>query len=229
MQNISAFICLIFPFSFLHANCQAPGQGFLEHRLKDAFHVTKGEEELKEWVKHPKNHSVREELRTLDRRFKFAQFRLQRESILEESKLRFEQIVQNNNRSSEIQNFPVKGTLSKMIADQGHLSIEMTQLSKEELDIFPKEVIEKLDAKVRVNYFFPYDRFEYVLAYNGKELPMRDALLKIQGEMEIACALDMQKNHENREWYNKSLRDNKLMPYNPEPSSTGQGVRSSGQ
>ena len=229
MQNISALICFIFPFGFLHASCQAPGQGFLENRLKDAFHVSKGEEELKEWVKHPKNHSVREELRTLDRRFKFAQFRLQRESILEESKLRFEQIVQNNNRPSEIQNFPVKGTLSKMIADQGHLSIEMTQLSKEELDIFPKEVLEKLDAKIRVNYFFPYDRFEYVLAYNGKELPMQDVLLKMQGEMEIACAFNMKKNHENREWYNKSLKENGLSPFAPNSGDNSASVKSSGQ
>jgi hypothetical protein len=229
MLNITAIICLFVPFKYLYADCQAPGQGFLEGRLKEAFFVTKGEEELREWVKHPKNISIREELRTLDRRFKFAQFRSQRESILEESKLRFEEIVDNNNRSSIIENFPEKGTNSKIIPEHGHLSIEMSKLSKEKLNIFSKDVLEKLDSKVKVNYFYPYDRFEYVLAYNGKELPMQEALLQIQGEMETECALVMHKNHENREWYNKDLKDNKLAPFKQQKTTSGESGKSSGQ
>ncbi len=219
---------LIVPLQSL-ANCLAPGQDFLAGKIKEAFHIDKGEQELKEWVQHPKNSLARNELRTLDRRFKFAQFRIQRESILEESKQRFEEIVDNNNRSSDIENFPEKGTNSKIIPELGHLSIEMTQLSKEKLDIFPKEVLEKLDSKIKVNYFFPYDRFEYVLAYNGKELPMQEALNQIQGAMETDCAFVMRKNHENREWYNKDLKDNKLAPFNPQKTTSGESGKSSAQ
>jgi hypothetical protein len=219
---LPVLLLLIVPVQSL-ANCLAPGQDFLAVKIKEAFHIDKGEQELKEWVQHPKNSQARHELRTLDRRFKFAQFRSQRESILEDSKNKFEEIIENNQRADEIEHFPVQGTQSKLKAEPGSLSIEMKNLTKDELDFFPKEVLDKLDTKVSVKYFFPYDRFEYDLSYEGKQLPMDQALNKIQGEMEASCAQNMRKNHEDREWYNKDLTSNKLAPYKPKSNSVQSG------
>ncbi len=222
------FIFLYF-FKLAFANCQAPGQGFLEERLKSTFHIDRGEAELKEWVMHPKNNQARNEIRSLDRKIKFAQFRLQREDFLKETKIQFEKIIQNNERTDEIENFPAIGSNSKLIPDEGNLSIEMEQLPKEKLDVLPKEILDKLASKVRVNYKFPYDKFEYILTYSGTELPMKEAFLKIQGEMEEICNLQMKSNHESREWYNKSLKRAGFSPYNPAPNGNNESVKSSGQ
>ena len=75
MLILKVLLILIYSYQLGFANCQAPGQGFLEERLKSTFYLDRGEAELKEWVMHPKNNQARNELRSLDRKIKFSQFR----------------------------------------------------------------------------------------------------------------------------------------------------------
>lgn len=180
-------------------DCHAPGQGHLEMKLKESFHTELGESELKEWMMHPRNEALREDIKSIDRRVKFSG-RLQRESLLSEAKIKFEDAIVNNGRPSEISDFPAKGSHSKIAGTEGALSLEMNNLSKDELDVLPKEILDKLDSKVKINYYFPYDKFEYLLTYDGRELPMMKAFSKIQKDFEEACEIRKKENRLNRRW-----------------------------
>lgn len=187
----------------LGENCQAPGQGHLELRIKETFHANLAETELKEWMIHPNNFEIRENLKSLDRRIKFTPQRLDRELMQAESQRIFEHAILNTGRPSVMENFPAIGTVSKISASERALSLEMSNLPKEELDFIPKEVLGKLESKVKVNYHYPYDKFEYLLTYEGKELPMENALLKVQKAMEEACELRRIDNGNYRNWNEK--------------------------
>lgn len=182
--------------------CQAPGQGFLEAKLKETFQVGQGEAELKEWVGHLKNAALREEVKGLDRRSKFSG-RLEREDLLRQKQEKFDLMILNTDRSSELKDFPADGTLSKMMSSNGTIDIEMSNLTKEGLEVFSPEILAKLSPKVKIKYFYPYDKFEYVVTFENKELPIGKALGKMQQEMEQACELRMFDNKEYREWYEK--------------------------
>jgi hypothetical protein len=202
MVKISIFLQIIFYAGTAFGQCQPPGQGFLEEKLKETFHVGQGEEELREWVGHRKNSVLREEVKSLDRRSKFSD-RLEREDLLVQSKDKFDMMILNTERSSDMKDFPAEGAKSKMMSSKGAMDIEMSNLSKDGLDVFAPEILAKLSPKVKVKYFYPYDKFEYVLTYDNKELPMGKALGKIQQEMEKACEVRMIDNREYREWYEK--------------------------
>lgn len=195
-------IQLVFFAVPVFCQCQAPGQGFLEEKVKETFFINQGEDELKEWVGHSKNATLREEIKKLDSRSKFAG-RLLREDLLLQSKGKFDNIILNTERPSEISDFPAHGAQSRLMASQGAIDIEMSNLSKEGLDVFAPAILAKLSPKVKVKYFFPYDKFEYLLTYDNKELPMGKALGKMQQEMEEACEIRMIENREYREWYEK--------------------------
>lgn len=188
----------------LASDCQAPGQGFLEARIKETFHASLAQSELKEWMSHPSNSEVRRNLKSLDQRIKFSPQRSTREKLLAESQLQFEQAIVNTGAPSVIKNFPAPSTESSMISEEGALSIEMSKLSKEELDFLPKPIADKLEPKIKINFFFPYDKFEYFLTYDGKELPMEKALLKVQKDMEDQCERRVIQNGEDRRWYQKN-------------------------
>ena len=187
--------------------CHAPGQGFLEEKLKESFHAYEGESELKEWMMHPKNKELRQELKEIDRRTKFST-RLKKDELLLESRVKFDQIIDNNERLSEINNFPVPGSQSKIRGSEGSLTLEMNNLSKDELDVIPKDILDKLEPKVKINYLFPYDKFEYILTYGGKELSMLKALQKVQQDMEHECEVRKVENKEYRNWYEKNKNGN---------------------
>ncbi len=198
-------ILLFFKSALLSASeCQAPGQGFMQIRLKETFHTTLAETELREWMTHPKNQEVRQTLKALDQKIKFSPQRLHREELLDDSQLNFELAVQNTGRPSLMDNFPKDGARSVVSGTKGSLSIEMSKLKKEELDFMPKSVLDKLEPKVKVNYFFPYDKFEYHLTYDGKELPMEAALIQVQKDMEVVCEHRRMDNSEQRGWYRNS-------------------------
>jgi hypothetical protein len=202
MVKISIFLQFIFYTGTAFGQCQPPGQGFLEEKLKETFHVSLGEEELREWVGHRKNASLRDEIKSLDRRSKFSG-RLEREDLLVQSKDKFDMMILNTERPSDFDNFPAVGAQSKMMSSNGAMDIEMSNLSKEGLDVFAPEILAKLSPKVKVKYFYPYDKFQYILTYDNKELPMGKALGKMQQEMEKACEVQMIDNREYREWYEK--------------------------
>jgi hypothetical protein len=182
--------------------CQAPGQGFLEAKLKEIFHVGLGEAELKEWVSHPKNMELREDVKSLDRRSKFSG-RLARQELDRQKQDKFDLMILNNDRSTEVKDFPADGTQSKMLSSSGSIDIEMSNLTKEGLDFFSPEILNKLSPKVKIKYFYPYDKFEYLVTFDNRELPIAKALGSMQQEMEKACELRIFENKEYREWYEK--------------------------
>lgn len=201
-MKIPIFLQFILYAGTALGQCHPPGQGFLEAKLKEIFLINHGEDEVKEWVGHPKNVTLREEIKALDRRSKFSG-RLVKEELLVQSKEKFDMMIVNNERSNEIHDFPTVGAHSKMMASKGAIDIEMVNLPKDGLDVLPPEILTKLSAKVKLHYLYPYDKFEYFLTYDDKELPMDKALGKIQQDMESACELRMFDNREYREWYEK--------------------------
>lgn len=197
---------LLLPFIFnmrtAFADCQAPGQGYLEGKVKETFYVTQGEAELKEWVGHPKNAPQRAEIKNLDSRSKFAG-RLQKGQLLVHAQENFDLMISNTERESDMQDFPSHGARSKLMSSLGTIDIEMSNLSKEGLDVFPPNILAKLSPKVKIKYFYPYDKFEYFLTYGERELAMGKALGLIQQEMEETCELRVIENKEYRQWYEK--------------------------
>lgn len=211
MKYLILFFILFYAGIAASAECQAPGQGFLEEKVKEVFYAPSGESELKEWLMHPKNQLIRQELKEIDAKSKFAG-RLKREELLSESRSKFEEAIINNDRPSEIENFPIKGTSSKIFGSEGALSLEMNNLSKEKLDVLPEEILQNLDGKIKIQYHFPYDKFGYLLTYKGRELPLKDALLLVQADFEHACELRKIDNAQYREWYQKNRRDEGYFP-----------------
>lgn len=200
------FVLFIFSASALASECQAPSQGHLEKRVKETFYGDLAETELKEWMIHPSNQEVRQSIRELDRRVKFTPQRLDREALQEESQVKFEQAIQNTGRPNVMENFPAPGTQSKVSSSKSALTLEINNLIKEDLDIIPKEVLDKLEPKVKINYYYPYDKFEYLLTYDGKEQSMESALLKVQKDMEDNCERRMIDNIEYRAWFKKTRK-----------------------
>lgn len=185
-------------------NCQAPSQGFLEIRFRETFHFNLAERELKEWMIHPKNYELRPNIKSIDQRIRYSGQRLEREELLSESQDMFEQAIQNTGRARDMDGFPARGTKSKVYGSQGALSLEVNHLEKEDLDFMPKELLDKLGPKMKVNYLYPNDKFEYHLTYDGKELPMEKAFLKIQKDMETARNRARFENNEDRRWYERT-------------------------
>lgn len=204
MKKWLTILCLIPSLNAQAIECQPPGQGFLENKVKEVFQANLGETELKELMLHPKNANVRQSLKELDRRTKFTSQRLDRERLQTEALIQFEQALQNTQRTDEFDHFPVVNSISKMSGSAGALTIEMSNLPKDELDVLPPEVLKKLDPKIKINYFYPYDKYEYFLTYDGKELPMQTALNKVQADMETECDLRVNDNNEYRRWYKKT-------------------------
>lgn len=203
MKSFLTFILLFQAASAVGSACQPPGAGHLEARIKETFYGEATETELKEWMIHPSNYEVRQSLKNLDRRIKFTPQRLDREALLVEMQGKFDQAISNTGRPSTMDNFPANGTQSKLSGSEGALTIEVSNLAKEDLDLLPKEVLDKLESKVKINYFYPYDKFEYHLTYDGKEMPMQAALLKVQKDMEYFCEKRMIDNRVDRGWIQK--------------------------
>ena len=203
MKKLLSILFLFHATGASASDCHPPSQGFLEGVVRESFHATEGENELREWMRHPKNSEIRNEIKALDRRSKF-NTRLKREELLAESQIKYETAILNNERPADIEHFPVVGAHSKMTASLGALTLEMSNLSKDDLSVIPKEILDKLDSKVKINYELPYDKFEYLLTYDGKELPMNKALGKVQEDMEKACELREIDNDEYRRWYQKT-------------------------
>ena len=116
---------------------------------------------------------------------------------------KFEIMILNNGRSNEIADFPLAGAHSSLASSKGAIDIEMTSLPKDGLEVFPPEILAKLSPKVKISYMYPYDKFQHVLTYDNKELPMDKALGKIQQDMESHCEVRMIENGEYKRWYDK--------------------------
>jgi hypothetical protein len=183
--NIIFFI-ILFSIDESQAGCQAPGHGFLEHKLRESWSTDALENELKEVVSDPRNLSLREEIKGLDRRSKFAR-RIEKEELYSEVHKKFIQMIEVTNRSDEIKNFPTVGASATFLSTDESISIEARNLSNEDLDVLPVTILEKLEPKVKIKYYYPYDKFDYFLTYNNRELPLEKAFNKIQSDFEDAC------------------------------------------
>jgi hypothetical protein len=190
MQMVLLFIFYVFSVKAISSdsNCLAPSQNHLERILDESFKIEKGKRELREWMLHPSNGQLREDIKEIDRAKKYA-FRPKEEALLDESQKKFEQVIVNNERPALIENFPEKGASSEVTASKGALTIEMSSLSKYDLSVIPKEVLNNLDPKIKINYVYPYDKYEYFLTYKNRELPMRKALNELQEDYEDACLM----------------------------------------
>lgn len=192
-------------------HCQAPGQAFLANKLKESFGTAPAEKELKEVVLHAKNYELREEIKSLDRRSKVADRIMMKEISLNRNQ-KFAEMIEKTGRTEELTDFPVTGAISKLGSTEDALEIEVKNLSKEDLDIIPKPVLDKLGNNVRIQYKYPYDRFDYILTYDGKELPMDKALNKVQNDLEDACEQRMADNQHSRDLWDKDREIRKFKP-----------------
>lgn len=215
---------LVFISSGVYGACQAPGQSFLEGKLKESFMTRSGEEELKDVVLHPKNYALREEIKSLKRRTIYAN-RLERTYISADINKRFSQMIAATGREEVIAEFPGPGSTGKLSSTDDSMAIELNNLSKEELDVLPPKVLDKLENKVKIEYKYPYDKFEYVLTYDGRELPMEKAFNKIQDDFEDACEERLRENQHARDLWEQ---DRKTRGFSPlKPQGQGQGGSSS--
>lgn len=194
-----------------YAACQAPGQSFLEQKLKESFSTEPAEKELREVVKDPRNYALREEVKSLDRRSKLAT-RLQLSQISSAMNQKFNQMIETTNRGEEISDFPTTGAISKISGTTDSMAMEISNLSKEDLDVIPPKVLEKLSNKVKIHYKYPYDKFDYFLTYDGREYPMEKALNKLQADFEDACE---ERTRENQNTEGLWELDRKIRGYSP--------------
>lgn len=183
--------------------CHPPSQAFFEEKLRRSFHFETGEKELKEVVSDPRNYSAREEVKTIKRQMVFAN-RIQSNTLREKLPPKFESMIDVTNRRGAIRDFPVEGSSANLgSSEDGALEISMENLSKEDLEFLPPTVLNKIGNKVKIKYQYPLDRFDYVVSYDGKDLPMERAFGKIQDDFEYACernALEGQFDREKRQW-----------------------------
>lgn len=155
-------------------------------KLGETFLVPSGEQELREIVSEAGNYELREEIKQSYRRMKFAR-RREKPAIIEKMTADFDKMIDIANVRQGINDFPSKGLRSEVQSDEGSILLSMSGLSKDEITFLPPHIFEKVEARIKIHYYYPIDKFEYVLTYDGQELPMKKALYKIQDEFEVAC------------------------------------------
>lgn len=201
------------------ASCQAPGQSFLENKLKESFATDPAEKELKEIALDPKNYALREEVKSLNRRSMFAN-RIEMKEIQDKTQDKFSQMLGAVRNTNEIPDFPISGANSKLTSENDSLAIEVNNVSKEQLDVLPPKILDKLSNKVKIRYMYPYDKFEYVLTYDGRELPMQAALGKMQMDFEDACEDRLRENQHSRDLHALDRKSRGLDPLPRETESS---------
>ena len=123
-------------------------------------------------------------------------------------------------KTNQIENFPVSGANSKLTSETDSLAIEVSNVSKEDLDVLPPQVLDKLSNKVKIRYMYPYDKFEYVLTYDGREFPMQKALAKMQVDFEDACEDRLRENQHTRDLHGLDRKSRGLGPLPDSDSSS---------
>lgn len=201
------FLLTILSFSGLSfgQECQAPGQSFLHQKLKESFQTAPAEKELKEVVSDQRNFTLREEVKALDRRKMYSN-RIQKKYLSDEMNQKFNQMIESTGRSEELADFPTPGAIGKLKGTKDSLSIELTNLSKEDLGVIPPQVLEKLSNKVKIEYKYPYDKYDYFITYSGIEMPLEKGLNKLQEDFEDACIGRLIENQNTKELWEKDRK-----------------------
>lgn len=217
---------LLIAYNISHgASCQAPGQSFIEGKLKSSFATDSVEKELKDIATDPKNYALREELKSLNRRSMYAN-RIEMVEIQAHTNNKFSQMIGATRNTTEIIDFPIPGANSRLSGESDSLAIEVNNVSKEELDVLPPHVLDKLSNKVKIKYMYPYDKYEYVLTYDGRELLMEKALAKMQNDFEDACEDRLRENQHTRDLHELDRKSRGLGPIPVESSPSKRGSSS---
>lgn len=158
-----------------------------------------GVQELKEIITEPVNYELRNEIKSSYRRLKYAR-RREKPPIIEKMTSDFDRMILQADVREDIQDFPEKGLTSKVSSFEGSMMISMSNFTKkEELKFLPPQISAKIGSAVHIRYFYPIDRFEYILPYEGVNLPLDEAFLKMQDEFEVACIARFNENFDARQ------------------------------
>lgn len=220
MKYLFVLLTITIAQSTYGVSCQAPGQSFLEGKLKESFATDPAEKELKEIALDPKNYALREEVKSLNRRSMFAN-RVEMKEIQDKTLDKFSQMLGAVRNTNELPDFPMSGANSKLTSESDSLAIEVNNVSKEQLDVLPPKILDKLSNKVKIRYMYPYDKFEYVLTYEGRELPMQVALGKMQMDFEDACEDRLRENQHAKDLHSLDRKSRGLKDLPKEETGSG--------
>ncbi len=214
-------LTLLFLFSFpltvfaqFSPKCQAPGQSFLEGRIKEAFLTPPMERELKDVVLDQRNYSLREDIKSLNRR-KLLADRIKMKELDFETSSKFDQMIETTGRNEDITDWPSPRANARLSSNGSAIAIEATNLSKEDLDVLPKEVNDKLSNRIKIEYKYPLDTYEYYLTYEGREYPMDKAMLKMQRDYEDSCEQRLRDNQHAKDMQDLDRKSRALNPLRP--------------
>lgn len=213
---IGVYVCLLPGISYaqFQPKCQAPGQGYLLVKLKEAFATSAAEKELKDVVLDSRNYSLREDLKSLNRRKMYAD-RIATKAIEEETHAKFDQMIDTTGRTEDITDWPMPKAYARLSGTGDAIAIELNNLSKEDLDAIPGPVLDRLSNKVKIKYRYPYDSYDYFLTYDGKEYPADKALNKLQADFEDACENRLLENQHTNDLHDLDRRSRGLQPLIP--------------
>lgn len=208
--------------------CQAPGGSFIENKLKEAFATAPAEKELRDVVRDQRNYNLREDIKALNRRKHYAD-RIKMKELDEETHAKFDQMIDTTGRNEDITDWPQPRAFGRLSSNGNAIAIELNNLSKEDLDVLPKPVLDKLSNKVKIEYKYPLDTFDYYLTYDGREYPIDKAMNKIQNDFEDACEQTLAENQNGKDLQDLNRKERKLEALKPwnetvkQQSSQGQG------
>lgn len=178
--------------------CQAPNMNLLMDRFRESLAIPDSEQYLKEIVTEPQNHELREQIKSNYRRLYDARMR-EKPRILSETQKVFEEIITRSNVREGIIDFPAKGSRAEIKAQDNYILMKTQYVDAYKINFLPPEVLKKFTPGVEIRYFYPIDRFEYVLTYDGQDLPADRAINAIQNDFEAICEAQYKENMELRE------------------------------
>lgn len=219
---LSIFSLTTAAYAQFRPKCQAPGGSFIEDRLKEAFATAPAEKELKDVVLDQRNYSLREDIKSINRRKMYAD-RIKMKELEEETHAKFDQMIDTTGRNEDITDWPQPRAFGRLSSTGSAIAIELNNLSKEDLDVLPKPVLDKLSNKVKIEYKYPYDNYDYFLTYDGREYPMDKAMNKIQKDFEDACEQTLAENQNSKDMQDLNRKSRKLDVLKPWNETVKQG------
>ena len=152
--------------------------------------------------------------------------RIAMKELESETHAKFDQMIDTTGRTEDITDWPMPRAFGRLSSTGNAIAIALNNLSKDELDVLPKPILDKLSNKVKIEYRYPYDAYDYIITYDGREYPMEKALLKIQNDFEDACEDRLRENQHAKDLQDK-VRTSRglgtLPKWNPSTSSGSKG------
>jgi hypothetical protein len=167
--------------------CRSPGSGYFQQKFSQVFKFSEGEARLKKIISFDKSYEEREEIKRIKHA---ASFRREddRETLHNEVKEKFDRIIEQVDYTRPLKDFPSQNVVSTFQGTpSGNISMRMDNLPHEDLDVLYPEVLEKLGKSITISYLYPKDKFEYFVSYEGEEVSLDRAFIRIQKDFEIEC------------------------------------------